>query len=101
VIEDVPGIAERPPRATATAAARARGRPALRRRLELALLLGPALVLFVGFVLAPIAVAAYYSLHAWNGFGPLQWLGLENYKQALSDGVFQHAVLHNLIFAVL
>jgi raffinose/stachyose/melibiose transport system permease protein len=52
-------------------------------------------------VLAPIAVAAYYSLHAWNGFGPLQWLGLENYKQALSDEVFQHAVLHNLIFAVL
>ncbi len=45
----------------------ARGR---RRRLELALLLGPALVLFVGFVLVPIGVAAYYSLHKWNGFGP-------------------------------
>jgi raffinose/stachyose/melibiose transport system permease protein len=53
----------------------------------------------VGFVLAPIAVAAYYSLHSWNGFGPLQWVGLENYKQALSDPVFQGALKHNLIFA--
>jgi raffinose/stachyose/melibiose transport system permease protein len=100
VIEDVQGIAERPRRAAASAvpATRAR-RPARRRRLELAVLLGPALVLFVGFVLAPIAVAAYYSVHAWNGFGPLQWVGLANYKQALSDPVFQNAVKHNLIFA--
>jgi len=103
VIEEAQGIAEAPPRvvvaAVPTASTRA-GRRA-RRRLELALLLGPALVLFVTFVLAPIVVAAYYSLHSWNGFGPLQWAGLANYRQALSDSVFQHAVLHNLIFVVL
>jgi len=103
VIEEAQGIAEAPPRvvvaAVPTASTRA-GRRA-RRRLELALLLGPALVLFVTFVLAPIVVAAYYSLHSWNGFGPLQWVGLENYKQALSDPVFQNAIKHNLIFAVL
>jgi raffinose/stachyose/melibiose transport system permease protein len=103
VIEDAQGIAEAPPRAVVVAvpAASARVRRRTRRRLELMLLLGPALVLFVGFVLAPIGVAAYYSLHSWNGFGPLQWLGLENYKQALSDSVFQNAVKHNVILAVL
>jgi raffinose/stachyose/melibiose transport system permease protein len=103
VTQQVEGIAEAPPRVVAAAvpAASGRVRRRARRRLELVLLLGPALVLFVGFVLAPIAVAAYYSLHAWNGFGPLQWVGLENYKQALSDPVFQNAIKHNLIFAVL
>ena len=103
MIGDVQGIAEAPPRAVAAAvpAASARVGRRTRRRLELVLLLGPALVLFVTFVLAPIVVAAYYSLHSWNGFGPLQWAGLANYRQALSDSVFQHAVLHNLIFVVL
>src|SRR3954452_1092833 len=75
--------------------------PRRRQRLELALLLGPGLVLFVGFVLVPIVVAAYYSLNEWDGFGPLQWVGLQNYDKALSDPVFQHAVLHNVIIVVL
>jgi raffinose/stachyose/melibiose transport system permease protein len=103
VIEEAQGIAEAPPRAVVAAvpAARARVGRRTRRRLELLLLLGPALVLFVTFVLAPIVVAAYYSVHSWNGFGPLQWVGLDNYRQALSDSVFQHAVLHNLIFVAL
>jgi raffinose/stachyose/melibiose transport system permease protein len=80
------------------AARRRRGR---RQRLELSLLLGPGLLLFVGFVLVPIGVAAYYSLNSWDGFGPLQWVGLQNYRRALSDTVFQHAVLHNLIIVAL
>ena len=83
------------------AAARPARRPTMtRQRLELALLLGPALVLFVGFVLAPIAVAGYYSVHEWNGFGPLSdFVGLSNYERALSDPVFQGAIGHNLIIA--
>jgi raffinose/stachyose/melibiose transport system permease protein len=73
-----------------------------RQRLELALLLGPALLLFVGFVLLPIGVAAYYSLHEWNGFGPLSdFVGMHNYRRALADDVFQRAVTHNVTFAVL
>jgi raffinose/stachyose/melibiose transport system permease protein len=80
--------------------ARPARRPIIRRqRAELTLLLGPALVLFVGFVLVPLVVAVYYSLHSWNGFGPLgEVIGLDNYTRALKDTVFQHAVLHNLIF---
>jgi raffinose/stachyose/melibiose transport system permease protein len=106
------GIAERPHTAapvavdSVTVAGRvAPTRPArrptsTRERLELALLLGPALVLFVGFVLVPIGVAVWYSLHQWDGFGPLtDFVGLRNYRRALSDTVFQHAVLHNLTFA--
>jgi raffinose/stachyose/melibiose transport system permease protein len=72
-----------------------------RRRLELSVLLGPALALFVCFVLAPILVAGYYSLHAWDGFGALEPVGLRNYGDALSDDVFQKAIVHNLIIVVL
>jgi raffinose/stachyose/melibiose transport system permease protein len=91
-----------PVRAGRADARPARRRPGSRRRLELVLLLGPALVLFVGFVLVPIGVAAYYSLHDWNGFGPVtDFVGLHNYGRALSDDVFQHAILHNLTIASL
>lgn len=83
------------------AAGIARHRPRRRQRLELTLLLGPGLILFVGLVLVPILVAAYYSLNRWDGFGPLEWVGLQNYRQVLSDTVFQHAVLHNLIIVAL
>ena len=76
--------------------------PRRRRRLELAVLLSPALLLFTGFVLLPIVIAAYYGLYKWTGFGPLSnFAGLGNYRLALSDPAFQQAILHNVIIAVL
>jgi raffinose/stachyose/melibiose transport system permease protein len=79
-----------------------RKRPAsLRRRLELVLLLTPALLLFVGFVLLPIVVAVYYSFFKWTGFSPRHPYGFGNYTRALGDSVFRSAIVHNLIIAVL
>jgi raffinose/stachyose/melibiose transport system permease protein len=70
--------------------------------LELTLFLGPALLLFVGFVLTPIGIAVYYSLYDWTGFGSLsEFIGLRNYHDALTGPVFQQAILHNLIIAAL
>jgi raffinose/stachyose/melibiose transport system permease protein len=88
-----------------SAAADNRERSARRRRnwrkpVELAVLLTPALVLFVGFVLIPVGVAVYYSIYRWSGFGPLNHVvGLRNYRTALADPVFHRAILHNLIIA--
>jgi raffinose/stachyose/melibiose transport system permease protein len=79
---------------------RSKGRPSWRQRFELSLLLGPAVILFVGFVILPIAVAVYYSFYKWNGFGPLNdVIGLENYRRAFKDSVFVHGIYHNLIIA--
>ena len=47
------------------------GRRTRRKRIELALFVLPALVLYVVFVLYPIAKAAQYSLYAWNGIEEL------------------------------
>jgi raffinose/stachyose/melibiose transport system permease protein len=72
-----------------------------RKRLELILLLGPALLMFIGFVLAPIVAAVYYGFFKWTGFSPRVANGVGNYTRALQDSVFLHGIGHNLIIAVL
>ena len=96
--QPVPGVA--PP--TRGSPGRRSTRSGLRQRLELLLLLGPAFVLFVGFVLVPIGVAVYYSFFKWSGFGPLNHpIGLGNYRRAFADSVFLHAIQHNVTIALL
>jgi raffinose/stachyose/melibiose transport system permease protein len=59
-------------------------------------------VLFAGFVLAPMVVAAWYSLYNWSGLGPLtDFIGLRNYHDVLTGPVFHLSLLHNVIIAVL
>ncbi|HEY7143297.1 MAG TPA: sugar ABC transporter permease [Streptosporangiaceae bacterium] len=82
-------------------AARRRGRPG-RTLIELVVLLAPALILFTGFVLLPICVAAYYGMFNWSGYGPLSdFTGLHNYRLVLDDPVFRQSLLHNVIIGVL
>ncbi len=95
-------VTDSPPATAAPRATVRRRRLSARSRAELAVLLGPALVLFVLFVLVPMVAAVYYSFYDWNGFGPLtDFVGLANYLKALGDNVFQGAVEHNVILAVL
>ena len=57
-----------------------RHRRQLRKTGELSVLLTPGLLLFIVFVLGPIAVGIYYSLYNWNGYGPVtDFVGLHNY----------------------
>jgi raffinose/stachyose/melibiose transport system permease protein len=80
------------------------GAPRRRSRewLVVALFLLPALLVYGLFVLFPIVQAAYYSLFDWNGLGPLtDFIGLENYVEAVTDPVFQGAAWHNLLIVVL
>lgn len=73
-----------------------------RKRLEILFFVTPALALFVLFVVTPVVQAVRYSTFKWNGLGPMDnFVGLENYANALRDGVFTDAVMHNLIIIVL
>ncbi|GAA4249585.1 carbohydrate ABC transporter permease [Dactylosporangium darangshiense] len=96
-------VAAAPSARAGRAASRPARRPGGRRakRLELTLLLTPALVLFIGFVLLPIGAAIYYSFYKWTGFSPRTWFGLGNYSRVFEDEVFLHSLLHNIIIAVL
>jgi raffinose/stachyose/melibiose transport system permease protein len=67
-----------------------------------ALFVLPALLLYLVFVLLPIAQAGFYSLFKWNGLKPLtDFVGLANYERALSDPVFLGAVSHNALIILL
>lgn len=72
-----------------------------RQRIEIAGFLAPAAVVYVVFVLAPIVLAAVYSGYQWNGLEELtNWVGLQNYRDALGDPVFRGALWHNAIVVV-
>ncbi len=66
------------------------------------MLTGPALVMFVGFVIFPVVMAAYYGFFSWQGYGPpTDFVGLRNYLTILQDSTFLDAVKHNAVIVVL
>ncbi len=75
-----------------------------RKWLEIGLFTGPALIVFVTFVILPVALAAVYSLFNWNGLTPLErFIGFDNYRRALTDPAFLGAIGNNftILFASL
>ena len=54
-------------------------------KLNIFLFLLPALILFIGILIAPIAMSAYYSLTEWNGLGTPQFIGLQNYVELFTS----------------
>ncbi|HEY5398438.1 MAG TPA: sugar ABC transporter permease [Trebonia sp.] len=88
--------------ASPTPRARARKRGRGRQRLEIALLTSPAIIVFVGLVIFPVVLAAYYGFYKWQGYGPpTDWVGLGNYKIIFTDPAFQQALEHNGLIVVL
>ncbi|WP_396642265.1 carbohydrate ABC transporter permease [Microbacterium sp.] len=65
-------------------------------RLEVLILVGPALVVFLAFVIFPVLMAAYYGFFSWGGYGPAtDFIGLRNYVNILTDPAFIEALGHN------
>ncbi|MBM2619364.1 sugar ABC transporter permease [Actinoplanes sp. LDG1-06] len=72
------------------------------QRLEIVALSGPAILVFVGFVILPVLMAAYYGFYKWKGFGkPTNFVGLDNYVTILQDTAFHEALWHNAEILVL
>jgi raffinose/stachyose/melibiose transport system permease protein len=83
--------------ATPSLLAPSRRRPTRRGGLLILGFLAPALLVYVAFVLLPVALAAVYSFFNWNGLSALdRFIGFDNYVRALTDPVFQAAIGHNL-----
>ena len=64
-------------------------RDKIRKAAEITLFIGPALALFLVFVVYPVISAARFSLYKWNGveqFSNAEFIGLENYARALFGG---------------
>jgi raffinose/stachyose/melibiose transport system permease protein len=70
------------------------------RYLSAYLMIFPGLILYTIFVIYPLIQGVWISFHRWDGFSPMQWIGLNNYGFALEDKVFLLALQHTIIFAV-
>jgi multiple sugar transport system permease protein len=87
---------------TNTAGSRRR-RSAFRRREARTgwLLVTPASVMVGALVLFPLAFAVYISFTDWPLIGPYHWIGLENYRELLSDPTFRHSVVFTFDYTLL
>ena len=57
------------------------------------MLLTPRLLGIGIFLVLPVALVAWLSLHSWNLVGPTEFVGLRNWRSVLTDGDFGHALL--------
>ncbi|WP_309500497.1 carbohydrate ABC transporter permease [Streptomyces shenzhenensis] len=53
----------------------------------------PFFVLFAVFGVFPLGIAAYLSVHEWDGIGVMQYVGLEQFQRLSGDGQFWQSVL--------
>jgi len=75
----------------------------LARRLAPYAFISPFFVLFAVFGLFPLLFSIWLSLHQWDaasGLAAMHWVGLENYKYAITDPWFAKSLLNTLWFAV-
>lgn len=72
-------------------------------KLHIILFLLPALLLFLGILIAPILLSGYYSFFNWNGFGEKIFIGFSNYKELFTSNAigFMKALRNSLILAAL
>lgn len=64
------------------------------------LLLAPTLLVYTVYIVAPIFIAAYYSLTKFSGIGRPQFVGLDNYRRLLDDPIFLISLKNTLIVLV-
>ncbi|MFB9309042.1 raffinose/stachyose/melibiose transport system permease protein [Agromyces hippuratus] len=75
-----------------------------RKRAEIVLFVGPALLLFLGFVILPVLLAGVYSFYnlpqsfQWDDLAdPERFVGFANYARALEDPAFIRSVGNNFL----
>ncbi|EUA33434.1 putative sugar transport system permease [Mycobacterium xenopi 4042] len=64
-------------------------------------LLAPSLFAVVAFLLLPIMVVVWLSLHRWDLLGPIEYVGLDNWRSVLTDRVFGNSLLVTLAFVAI
>ncbi|TFB49838.1 carbohydrate ABC transporter permease [Cryobacterium tagatosivorans] len=78
-------------------------RGALRRRNAITgySLLAPSLFGVACFLLLPVLIVVWLSFQSWDLIGPVSFVGLDNYRSVLTDGVFGNSLLVTLVFVAL
>src|ERR1700739_4811017 len=90
------------PAHASASASRARWRKRARQLAPYAFI-SPFFVLFAVFGLFPLLFSIWLSLHQWDaasGLAAMHWVGLENYRYAITDPWFAKSLGNTLWFAV-
>jgi multiple sugar transport system permease protein len=64
-------------------------------------LLAPSLFGVMTFMLMPILVVVWLSLHRWNLLGPIEYVGTANWRSVLTDAAFGNSLLVTLLFVAI
>lgn len=64
-------------------------------------LLAPSLFGVVTFLLLPMLVVAWLSLHRWDLLGPIRYVGLDNWSSVLTDPSFATSLLVTALFILI
>jgi len=70
--------------------------------LTAALFILPGMLLFITFIVGPMAYSLRISFYDWKIVNPAnsKWIGIENYARALGNPIFRRAVLNTLVYAL-
>ncbi len=60
--------------------------------------LGPSAVPLLLFTAVPMVSSAWVSLHEWNLISDMRWVGLDNYRDLLTDPATREVFWHTLLF---
>ncbi|MBA2469373.1 MAG: sugar ABC transporter permease [Chloroflexia bacterium] len=66
----------------------------LSRYLPLYLAISPFYLLFLVFGLFPIGFAFYLAFQSWDGIGPMQYVGFEQFRYLLTDEIFLKSIVN-------
>ncbi|RAU95431.1 carbohydrate ABC transporter permease [Mycolicibacter senuensis] len=64
-------------------------------------LLAPSLFGVVAFLLLPILVVVWLSLHRWDLLGPISYVGGDNWRSVLTDPVFGNSLVVTVLFVAI
>lgn len=93
-----PGLSPKP---------RRKNRGDVRKRIEIAIFVGPALIVFLGFVILPVVLAAVYSFFnlpaafQWDMLNGDRFVGIDNYIRAFTTPEFIKSIGNTFIIVIL
>ena len=65
------------------------------------LLIAPWLLGLALFTVGPMLASGYLSLNKYSGFGPVKWVGFENYVKIAQDDLFYTSLFNTAYYALL
>lgn len=72
-----------------------------KKHMPMYLMLVPAIILFVTFIIVPFILGIQVSFYKWNGYSQHRtFIGMQNYYNLLSDTTFKRALLNTLYFGI-